>query len=589
MHTGDLLTELLMQYGVTHVFGVPGAQTSALFDGILKREPDIRHIVMRDECNTTFAADTFARLTHRVGVCDVTVGPGCLKLPSGLMEAYYSSVPILCIISELPHSWRYLYERGAALQAMEQEKVIGQFCKWVATLNAPEDLNTVLATLLRRAMSGRPGPVALIVPQDVFDRPVAEGIQGTALDSTLGRFPLFRSAPSSADLERAARLLLKANCPVLLTGGGVHVAEATAEVKDLTELLTMPVLTTFSGRGAVDDNHPLSLGLLGNIGTGCAKDAVDAGDVLLLVGFKSGQNSTLNWKVPRPGQRIIHLDIDPAEIGKVVRAEVGLVGDAKLGLHALIEAVKALLHEFPALHSQSQERLRRIAAWRAAWHREVSEALASNDTPIKPQRVMDELNRFANEEDIVCCDASYVTGWGMLFYQIRKAGKVVLAPRGSAGLGFGIPSAIGAACARPNSRIIALCGDHGVSYSIGELATAVYYGLNIKVIIFNNQGSRWIDHYHRISFQGTGEPFRWGNTDFATVGRGFGCLGIRVEQPAEIGEALRQAMAHRGPAVIDVVVSGEETPLAAYREVLEKAASPRSTPSSLSDLSPTGC
>jgi acetolactate synthase-1/2/3 large subunit len=569
MHTGDLLTQQLIQYGVTHVFGVPGAQTSALFDGILKREPQLRHIVMRDECNCTFAADAFARLTHRVGVCDVTVGPGCLKLPSGLMEAYYSSIPILCLISELPHSWRYLYDRGAALQAMEQAKLIEQFCKWIVTLNAPDDLPTVLATLLRRAVSGRPGPVALIVPQDVFDAPVAESPHGK-VEENLGRFPIFRSSPDASDLERAARLLLKAKYPVLLVGGGIHLAEATTEVKELAELLTIPVLSTFSGRGTVEDDHPLSLGLLGNIGTGCAEEAAKTADLLLLVGFKSGQNSTLNWKVPRSEQTIIHLDVDPAEIGKVFRTQVGLVGDAKLGLVGLISAVKALMHELPTLAAQSQERLQRIASWRDSWRRETSEALTSNESPIKPQRVMEELNKLANPEDIVCCDASYVTGWGMLFYQIRRAGKVILAPRGSAGLGFGIPSAIGAACASPSSRIIALCGDHGVSYSIGELTTVAYYGLNIKVIIFNNQGSRWIDHYHRISFQGTGQPFRWGNTDFATVGRGFGCLGIRVEHPAEIREALSQAMAHSGPAVIDVVVSGEETPIAAYRKALEK-------------------
>ncbi|PYV88063.1 MAG: hypothetical protein DMG05_16235 [Acidobacteria bacterium] len=560
MHTGDLLTKLLIQYGVTQVFGVPGAQTSALFDGILKRQPSIRHVVMRDECNATFAADAFARLTHRVGVCDVTVGPGCLKLPSGLMEAYYSSIPILCIISDLPHSWRYLYERGAALQAMEQEKLIGQFCKWVATLNAPEDLPTVLTTLFRRSVTGRPGPVALIVPQDIFDRSIPDNFPPTSIDSTIGAFPVLRSAPDVTQIDRAAHLLLRANSPALLVGGGIHIAEATEEVRELAELLTMPVISTFSGRGAIEDAHPLSMGLLGHIGTSCAKAAVEAADVVLLVGFKSGQNSTLNWTLPRPDQALIHLDIDPAEIAKVFRTEVGLVGDAKLGLRGLIDRIRGLVGETPAVLSQSQERLQRIAVRRAGWQHEIHEAMKSNETPIKPQRVMEEVNRLANAEDIVCCDASYVTGWGMVFYQIRTPGKAILAP------------AIGAACARPDSRIIALCGDHGVSYSIGELTTAVYYGLNIKVIIFNNQGSRWIDHYHRISFQGTGEPFRWGNTDFATVGQGFGCLGIRVQQPQEIAEALRQAMTHQGPAVVDVAVSGEETPIAAYRKALEKKA-----------------
>lgn len=563
MHTGDHLADLLLQCGATHVFGVPGGQTSALFDGILKRENALRHVVMRDECNVTFAADAFARLTHRIGICDVTVGPGCVKLPSGLMEAYYSSIPILCVISELPVAWRHLYERGAALQAMEQEKLIAQFCKWVTTLHSPDQLPTLLSSLLRRAVSGRPGPVALIIPQDVFDQAIDD--PAPKIDGNLGRFPFSRSAPAAADVDRAALLLVQARCPVLAAGGGVHIADAGAEVRELAELLSMPVVTTFSGRAVLPDDHRLSLGLLGNIGAGCARRAMEAADVVLLVGFKSGQNSTCNWTLPRAGQKVIHLDIDPTEIGKVFATEVGLIGDARLGLNAISTAVKARI----ALGSYPN-RLEQIDGWRQDWLSEVRESLDSGSTPIMPQRVMHELNQVAKVEDTVCCDASYVTGWGMLFYHTRRAGKVILAPRGSAGLGFGIPAAIGAACARPDTTIWALCGDHGISYAIGELATAVHFGLNIKVLVFNNQGSRWIDHYHRILFQGSGAPFRWGNTDFAAVGRGFGCLGIAVDQPQDIAAALRQAAEHRGPAVINISVSGEETPVSSYQSALRE-------------------
>jgi acetolactate synthase-1/2/3 large subunit len=513
---------------------------------------------MRDECNVTFAADAFARLTHRIGICDVTVGPGCLKLPSGLMEAYYSSIPILCIISELPDSWRHLYERGAALQAMEQEKLIAQFCKWVATLHSPAQWPTLLSSLLRRAVSGRPGPVALIIPQDVFDQ--AGSASNEVIDGSLGRFPLSRSSPAAADIERAAVLLTEAKCPVLITGGGVHIADAANEVRELAELLSMPVATTFSGRAVLPDNHPLSVGLLGNIGSGSARKAVEAADVVFLVGFKSGQNSTCNWTLPSADQTVIHLDLDPAEIGKVFTTEVGLVGDAQLGLRALKNTVKERV--------ASPSRVEQIAAWRNGWLSEVGNALHSDAVPITPQRVMHELNQVARVGDTVCCDASYVTGWGMLFYQARRAGKVILAPRGSAGLGFGIPAAIGASCAQPDSTIWALCGDHGVSYSIGELATAVHCGLNIKVLVFNNQGSRWIDHYHRILFQGSGAPFRWGDTDFAAVGRGFGCFGVSVQQPQDIAQALRQAAEHQGPAVINLSVSGEETPVTSYERAL---------------------
>jgi thiamine pyrophosphate-dependent acetolactate synthase large subunit-like protein len=155
-----------------------------------------------------------------------------------------------------------------------------------------------------------------------------------------------------------------------------------------------------------------------------------------------------------------------------------------------------------------------------------------------------------------------------MFYHVRRRGKMILAPRGSAGLGYGIPAAIGAAVALPGRRCIAICGDHGVSYSLGELATAVHYKLNITVIVFNNQGARWIDHYHQVFFAGSGQPFVWGDTDFAMVGQGFGCLGIGVTQPQQLADALRQALEHDGPAIVDVRTCGKETPIQAYREAM---------------------
>jgi acetolactate synthase-1/2/3 large subunit len=182
-----------------------------------------------------------------------------------------------------------------------------------------------------------------------------------------------------------------ADCPVILAGGGVHISDAVNEVRELADLLTMPLVTTFSGRGAIEDSHALALGLVGNIGADSAKQAVEAADVLLLVGYKSGQNSTLSWKLPRPGQKLIHLDIDPAEIGKVFPTEVGLVGDAKLGLQSLLTALKKVLQQASVESGVREKRLESVRSWRAAWERDSGRALTSDQVPIKPQRVMQEL------------------------------------------------------------------------------------------------------------------------------------------------------------------------------------------------------
>jgi len=574
MHTGDLLVEQLMRYGVEVIFGVPGGQTVALYDAIQQRAPCVRHVTLRDERSTVYAADAYARLTGKVGVCDVTVGPGAVKLPSGLLEAYNASIPVLSIVSDVNRDWNHLVERGAATQAMDQESLLRPLCKWVTSVRAPEALPALLGTVLRRATTGRPGPVVLIIPHDVFDaRLPEEGIDlppalAAPCDPAWGRYPALPAAPDPASVAEAARHLREARCPVMVAGGGALIAGAEAAVRALAEALTMPVVTTFTGRGVLADDHPLSLGLLGSIGTTCARRAVEAADVVLLVGAKSARNSTFDWTLPRADQTVLHLDIDPAEIGKVFPTAVGLAGDARLGLEALLAAVTG--DGGGRASSPVTARAAWIADLRREWEAEIAPAMASDAAPILPQRVMAELNRRTGPDDLLVCDASYPTGWGLVYHPIRRPGRTVLAPRGSAGLGFGLPAAIGAGIACPGRRVIVLAGDGGFSYSLGELASAQLHELPIVAVIFNNSSLAWIDHWHRIYFGGDGAPFRWNDVDFAAVGRGFGCLGLRVARPEELSPALEEALAAGRPAVVDVLVSREETPIPAYRDAMER-------------------
>jgi len=328
----------------------------------------------------------------------------------------------------------------------------------------------------------------------------------------------------------------------------------------------MPVITTFSGRGIMEDDHPLSSGLLGNLGVGCAKRTAEEADLIFVVGCKSGQNSTFNWTFPKAGQKVVQLDLDGAEIGKVFPAEVGLVGDAQLGLRALI----GVLGDRVGSSMGDGERMERARSLKEQEQAASLTALTSDAIPILPQRVIAELNQLTGPDDLIVCDASYPSGWGMMYYHLRRAGRTIIAPRGSGGLGFGFPAAIGAAFACPGRRGITLAGDGGFSYYVGELASMGYYGLKIVNIVFNNRSLAWIDHYHRVFFEGSGAPFRWNDVDFAAVGRAYGCMGIRIERPQDLSEGLREALQADKPAVVDIVVSGEETPIAAYREAMDR-------------------
>src|SRR5436190_11123878 len=236
MHTGDLLVELLLEYGLDTHFGVPGGQTVALYDAIARRPERCRHVTLRDERSTAFAADAWARMRQRVGVCNVTVGPGAVKLPSGLLESFNASVPILAIVSDVNSEWAHLQERGAATQAMDQESMLRPLCKWVTTLRSPAQLPTVLGTALRRATTGRPGPVALIIPHDIFDQRFGRAdLERTApmapaTNPDWGRFPHTATRPDDASLEAAAALLRQARRPLMVAGGGALLAQAEAEV-----------------------------------------------------------------------------------------------------------------------------------------------------------------------------------------------------------------------------------------------------------------------------------------------------------------------------------------------------------------------
>jgi len=567
MHTGDLLTDLLVRYGVTHVFGAAGGQTVALVDGIARRESEIEHLMLRDERSTVFAADAFARMTNRIGVCDVTVGPGAVKLPSGLFEAYASSIPVLAIISDIPTGWTHLIDRGGtATQGIDQESLVRPFVKRVATLRSTDQLPGMLRALIKAATTGRPGPVALIIAQDLFDAQVGPESMASHVDPRYGCFPVERSGPDPKDVAAAAEALTGAQRPVLLVGGGALISQACDQVRELAELLATPVVTTFSGRGVLPDDHALSLGLLGNIGTPVARQAAMEADLILMVGCKSGQNSTLTWTLPATTQRVIHLDVDGAEIGKVFATEIGLVGDARLGLQALIQAVRERLAD----QEPSPERQAYARDLQRQWQEHSAADLASDEVPIKPQRVIAELNRLTTPDDIIVCDASYASGWGLIYCNLRQAGRTMLAPRGSAGLGFGLPAAIGVCAACPGRRVINLCGDGGASYYMGELPSLSLHNMKVVNVVFNNMGLAWIDHYHRILFDGSGAPFRWGDVDFAAVGRGYGLTGVRITEPGDLATGLREALEADGSAVVDVVVSGEESPLLAYQEVLDK-------------------
>jgi acetolactate synthase I/II/III large subunit len=562
-HGGALLAGLLTEHGVRHVFGVPGGQTLALYDAILDSGGALRHVLVRDERTAAYAADAYARVTGRAGVCDATVGPGAAKLPSGLGEALGASVPVVALVSDLPARLAPHRYRSAASQALDQAALLAPVTKWHATVPDAATMPALVRQAFREATTGRPGPVVLFLPQDVLDSP-AKGEPALPGSARFGSFPAFRPAADPEDAAAAVAVLQRAQRPFVLAGGGVLHSRAGAELAALAEYLSAAVGTTLSGKGAIAEDHPLAVGVTGSMGTAAAAAALAEADVVLLAGTKAGSGATFDWSLPRADQAIIQLDVDPAELGRAFPLAAAVLADARSGLRSLL----AMLGE-PG--DRAGWRVR-VAELTAAWRAQRDAERASNAVPIAPQRVLAEIETALGDEDILICDASLASGWGGVYLEQRQAGRRVLCPRGQAGLGYALPAAIGVATAEPTRRIVVLTGDGALGYAAGELATLAELSLPVTVVVLNNRSLGWIRWYRRIAFGRGWEDEDFADVTFAEVAKGFGIAGQRVAEPALLAAALREALESERPALVDVVTEPWQTPIAAHRKAVSNGA-----------------
>jgi acetolactate synthase-1/2/3 large subunit len=582
-HGGALLAGLLAEHGVRHVFGVPGGQTLALYDAILDLAPALSHVLVRDERTAAYAADGYARRTGRVGVCDATVGPGAAKLPSGLGEALGASVPVIALVSDLPTRLAPHRYRSAASQALDQAALLAPVTKWLTSVPDAAAMPGLVRQAFREATSGRPGPVALLLPQDVLDAP-ADPVAPRAASARFGAFPAFRPAPEPADVAAVAQVLRRAARPFLLAGGGVMHSGAGPAVTALAARLSAAVGTTLTGKGAIAEDHPLSVGVTGTMGTSAAAAAFAAADVVLLAGTKASGGATYGWTLPRAGQQVVQLDIDPAELGRAFDVAAAMLGDARAGLAALLTELgtgpPAASATGTGLADGAEPDRRpwraRLAALTQQWRTARDTERASDAVPIAPQRVLAAVEQALAPDDTLICDASLASGWGGVYFEQRQPGRQVLFPRGQAGLGYALPAAIGVATATAatasKARTVVLTGDGALGYAVGELATVTELGLPITVVVLNNRSLGWIRWYRRITFGRGFADDDFGDVAYGDVAGAFGLHGVRVTDPAELSAALSAALRAERPSLVDVVTEAWQTPIGAHANAVAHGA-----------------
>ncbi|HUS96252.1 MAG TPA: thiamine pyrophosphate-binding protein [Hyphomicrobiaceae bacterium] len=547
MTGGRALAEMLKLHEVGPMFGMGGFQLLPFYEAC--RALGLQHYLINDERCGAFAADAYAKVTNRPGVADATLGPGATNLVTGVVESLNAGLPMIVITGDAnrEHAWKNMTQEARQLEVLRP--VVKEVIRVEVIKRIPEHVRRAFAV----ATSGRPGPVLIDVPEDIAHAEFDFDASDFWIDPDTVKAQARRTRPAAYDLDRAAQMLAGAKRPIILAGGGIHISEAYDALLELAESQGIPVAHTMSGKGAIACSEALSAGLFGRYDR-IANGLIAESDCLLVVGCKLGEIATKRFSLIPPGKPLIHVEIDPQEIGRTTRTDVALAGDAKVTL----EDLSAALSDSGKTAKMRADYLAEIPVKMAEWKAGAADRLESKETPINVGRLMGELNKSMPEDGIVVADGGFAGHWGGLMFDTKKAGRHFLPDRGFASIGYGVPGGIGAQLgAGPKRRVVSLTGDGGFNMSVGELETARRVGANFVAVVFNNAASGYVKALqHAVFGEGNYQSSDLIEMDYAAIAKGFGCHGIRVDDPEKLSAALAEGLENTStPTVIDAIVT----------------------------------
>ncbi|OFW47453.1 MAG: acetohydroxyacid synthase large subunit [Acidobacteria bacterium RIFCSPLOWO2_12_FULL_67_14b] len=560
-----LLTEYLERLGVEVIFGLCGHTIIGFLDALGKSR--IRYISTRHEQVAAHAADGYARATGKVGVLLTHLAPGLTNAATGVANAALDSIPMVVIAGDVPSYYygRHPHQEINLHQDADQCQIFRPFCKRVYRVDNVTDLPRIVERAFHLAQTGRPGPVLVDVPMDIFSADLD-------LDAFAKTPPeIARTGIDPATTARIVDALATSRRPVLYVGGGVLSARATDELRQLADALQVPVAHTLMGKGCLPHDHPLLLGQSGFWGTPIANEKCRTADLIVAIGTRLAEANSSSWD-PRftfsiPPTRLIHIDADLAEIGRNYQTELGVVADAKLALAALADEARGKRHaDRGRLHEEIARGRKEFASnWADQW--------TSNQFPLRPERILSELRQAAPTDAYIVTDVGWnKNGVGQQF-PIDVPGTFIT-PSGLATMGFGPAAALGVKVAQPKRHVIALVGDGGFSANPSVVATAMEAGLHVIWLVMDNSAFGTIAgleemHYGTTFgcvFECDGKPYR---VDYAAMARAFGADGVLVEAADQLGPALAAALRSGRPTVIQVPMENAPTPTPGHWDINE--------------------
>jgi acetolactate synthase I/II/III large subunit len=539
----EILAESLCNAGIETIFGLSGDTGVAFYDALYHRRHRLHHVMAHDERHAAYMADVYARCTNKVGAVEVSSGGGVTYAVGGLGEPFASSVPMLVVASDI-HSG----SRGTgALTEIDQELLFAAVTKWRTTVPTASDIPRLVADALAAATSDRPGPVCLIVPEDVLDERGGAVVPETSIE-----IPRLRPAADEDAVSRAADALRRAERPGVVAGSGVHLSGAWAELARLVEMTGIPVATTIHGKGSLPETSPWSLGVVGANGArDYANEYLAQADVVLFIGTRANATDTNSFTSPsRDNTIVIQNDIEASRVAQNYPDSIALVGDTKITLGQLMEALpqEATAGGRQHLRSWIDER-------RQAWFRSVPESEVPDDGALlAPHEVLRVIREEAVTDVLLVADPGTPTPNVAAYWEMERAARDVIVPRGHGPMGYAIPGAIGAAMAFPGRQVVALTADGSFAMSCGELETAVRLQLPIVHVQFTNGSMGWIKMLQHLYMGKRYFGVDSGSIDAVAVARGMGLDAARVTSLEEFSEVLKRGLNSRRPFFIDVPV-----------------------------------
>jgi acetolactate synthase I/II/III large subunit len=543
----EILVEALVYEGVDTIFGYPGGAVLHIYDELWRARDCISHYLVRHEQGAVHMAEGYARATGRVGVVLVTSGPGATNAVTGIANAYMDSTPLVVITGQVP---KHLIGTDA-FQEVDTVGITRPCVKHNYLVRDARELAGVVREAFHLARSGRPGPVVIDIPKDVS----AARANHSRLDHVGFPFSVALPPIDRQAVGQAFAALLEAERPVLYVGGGIANSGAAEPLRAFAEALRLPVAPTLMGLGGFPSSHPLCLGMLGMHGTYAANMAVAESNLLIALGVRFDDRVTGKLATFAPHARVIHVDIDPANIGKNVAPSLAIAADVKEALGQFIsladDAGAQRLQQSIASREPWWDRIH-------AWQRSQPLRFSSSPNQIKPQSVIRELHRVTKGDAIITTDVGQHQMWVAQFYPFNHARQLITSG-GLGTMGFGLPAAIGAQLACPNQLVVAVVGDGGFQMTNQELATAVQYELPVKIVVMNNgylgMVRQWQEMFYDRIYSEVDISVA---PDFVKLAEAYGAAGFRAERPQELQHALAAALNHKGVAVVDVAVSKEE-------------------------------